>query len=113
MEIRDNAIIFESDEEFEDFCVAPYAVIEHSEKGTLFIKGDFSEQYKKALEEGKAFVIKGRDSAVCRRKSVSKRAPVVIDGVSNRMARMALIQLDDVQNVMDYHTWVFFGTDLL
>ena len=109
MEIRDNAIIFESDEEFEDFCVAPYAVIEHSEKGTL-IKGDFSEQYKKALEEGKAFVIKGRDSAVCRRKSVSKRVPVVIDGVSNRMA---LIQLDDVQNVMDYHTWEFFGTDLL
>ena len=110
MEIRDNAIIFESDEEFEDFCVAPYAVIEQSEKGTRFIKGDFSEQYKKALEEGKAFVIKGRDSAVCRRKSVSKRVPVVIDGVSNRMT---LIQLDDVQNVMDYRTWEFFGTDLL
>lgn len=110
MEISDNAIIFESDEEFEDFCVAPYAVIEQSEKGTRFIKGDFSEQYKKALEEGKAFVIKGGDSAVCRRKSVSKRVPVVIDGVSNRMT---LIQLDDVQNVMDYHTWEFFGTDLL
>ncbi|MBQ6306405.1 MAG: hypothetical protein IJK78_07555 [Bacteroidales bacterium] len=108
MEMKDDAIIFESDDEFVDFCVAPFATVEQSEKGTPLVKGDFSEQYKHALKEGKAFVIKGKDSAVCRRKSVSKRVP--IEGVPNRMA---LIQLDDVQNVMDYRTWEFFGTDLL
>jgi len=110
METKDKVIIFESDEEFTDFCVAPFATVEGAEQGKPYIQGHFSEQYKKALEEGKAFVIKGRDSAVCRRKSVSKRVPVVMEGGSNRMI---LVQLDNVQNLMDYHTWEFFGTDLL
>lgn len=35
METIDNIIYFESDEEFEDFCVAPYATIKQSENGTI------------------------------------------------------------------------------
>lgn len=110
METKDDVIFFESDEEFEDFCIAPFATIENSEEGGPFIKGDFSEQYMKALKDGKAFVIKSNDSYVCRRKIVTKRVPVIMEGIRNRTV---CIQLDDVQNVMDYHTWKFFGRDLL
>ena len=44
-------IYFESDEEFEDWAVAPYATIVETEKGK-FLKGDYSYAYKEAIQQG-------------------------------------------------------------
>ena len=42
-------IYFESDDEFADFCVAPYAVIKQSESGVYYYHGEYSDLYKKAI----------------------------------------------------------------
>ena len=49
METIGNYILFESDEEFEDFCVTPYASIKQSDKGTSYCAGDYSDIYKELL----------------------------------------------------------------
>ena len=73
MEIRDNVILFESDEEFTDFCVAPYAQVITDEKGNREgYKSDYSEMYKKYLEQGMIFKIKDEDSVVYKRQCVTK-----------------------------------------
>ena len=69
-------IPFESDEEFTDFCVAPYAYIERNDNGVFYTHGDYSDEYKQCIEQGKRFVIKDEDSVVFERKQVSKRVPV-------------------------------------
>ena len=51
-------IYFESDEEFEDWAVAPYATIAETEVGRI-CKGDYSAAYKEAIQQGKYFYIKG------------------------------------------------------
>jgi hypothetical protein len=72
-----NMMFFDTDDEFADFVIHPYAVINNYE-GRLSYEGAYSEQYLRALKEGKKFVImKGSfDSAVNRRKVVSKRVLV-------------------------------------
>jgi hypothetical protein len=57
MEIKDNIVFFESDEEFTDFCVAPYARLK-DEDGVVYYKGEYSEMYKKYLQQGMIFMIK-------------------------------------------------------
>ena len=70
-------MFFDTDEEFADFVFHPYAVFSEN-KGQLSYDGAYSEQYLRAVKEGKKFVImKGSsDSAVNRRKVVSKRVLV-------------------------------------
>ena len=51
-------IYFESDEEFEDWAVVPYATIVEDELGKAW-KGDHSDAYKEAIQQGKYFYIKG------------------------------------------------------
>lgn len=67
-------IYFESDEEFEDWAVAPYATIAETEKGK-FLKGDYSYAYKEAIQQGKYFYIKGGldESKVLKSRRVCKR----------------------------------------
>ena len=67
-------IYFESDEEFEDWAVAPYATIVETEKGK-FLKGDYSYAYKEAIQQGKYFYIKGglEESSVHKHRCVTKR----------------------------------------
>ena len=95
MEIKKNIIYFDSDMEFEDFCIAPYAVVKRSANGTLFVEGQYSDMYKKYIEEGKTFVIKDEDSRVYKHQCVSKRVSVQGTG------RCATVQLP-VQNVEEY-----------
>ena len=57
-------IYFESDEEFEDWAVAPY--------GKPW-QGDHSDAYKEAIQQGKHFVIKDENSKVYKHGSVCKR----------------------------------------
>ena len=67
-------IYFESDEEFEDWAVAPYATIVEYESGKTW-KGDHSDAYKEAIQQGKYFYIKGglEESKVHKRRCVCKR----------------------------------------
>ena len=96
METIDNIIYFESDEEFEDFCIAPYGVIVYINNGTIPTwKGVYSDQYKDAIQKGMTFIIKDEESVVFERKCVSKRVPIQGTG------RNALVQLS-VQNLEQY-----------
>lgn len=90
---------FESDEEFTDFCVAPFAVVKRSENGTLYYEGGYSENYKKCIKEGKTFIIKDENSLVYKRQCVTKHVPVLYDGIPTR--RDAPIQLE-VQGLQPY-----------
>ena len=83
-----NKIFFKSDDEFTDFCVAPYAVVKQSEKGTYYVEGEYSDEYLECLEKGNTFVIEDDDSVVFERQCVSKRVPV--EGTN----RTTLVQLD-------------------
>lgn len=67
-------IYFESDEEFEDWAVAPYATIVEFESGKTW-QGDHSDAYKEAIQQGKYFYIKGGldESKVLRSRRVTKR----------------------------------------
>lgn len=97
-----NVMYFESDEEFTDFCAAPFAVIKTSEKGTMYYyEGEYSDEYKKCLKEGKTFIIKDENSQVFKRKCVTKRVPIA--GVRTR--KDVAIQLA-VENLEEY-----FGED--
>jgi hypothetical protein len=101
MEKIDNIIYFESDEEFEDFCVAPYATIKQSEKGTSYCAGDYSDIYKECIKEGKQFVIKDRNSKVYKWQAVTKRVPLN-DPNSPARRDTVLVQLK-VQNLKQWY----------
>lgn len=92
---ENNIVYFESDEEFTDFCVAHYAIVKRSADGTLSVEGQYSDMYKKYIEEGKTFIIKDEDSQVYKHQCVSKRVPVQSTG------RSATVQLP-VQNLEQY-----------
>ena len=72
-----NLMFFDTDEEFADFVFQPYAVFSEN-NGQLSYDGAYSEQYLRAVREGKKFIImKGSsESTVNRRKVVSKRVLV-------------------------------------
>jgi len=88
MEIINNTVYFESDTEFEDFCIAPNISVK---TGDTSYDGDYSKLYKQYLAEGKTFVIMDEDSVIYERKFVSKRVPVIMNGRSTR--RDCLVQL--------------------
>ena len=99
MEEVNNIIYFESDEEFTDFCIEPYAVIKKSGKGSLYYEGEYSSKYKRCVEERKKFIIKNENSLVYKRQCVSKRVPVIYDGAF--VGHDALVQLF-VENLEPY-----------
>ena len=76
MDIINDTVYFESDAEFEDFCIAPYITIK---TGDTSYHGDYSDQYKQYLEEGKSFVIMDKDSVVYKHMCASKLVPVLLD----------------------------------
>lgn len=96
MKTTDDIIYFESDQEFVDFCLAPYGVVVYPENGTPpYYTGVYSEAYKEAINEGKTFIIKDEDSSVYEHQCVMKRVPIQGTG------RTALVQMD-VQNLEPY-----------
>lgn len=98
---EERIIYFDSDAEFEDWAVAPYVTIKYSEKSnTPYTSGDFSNEYKAAIEEGKRFVIKDEDSVVFKRGCVCKRVPLKIEAFPT-YNRDVLIQLS-VDNLEPY-----------
>ena len=94
-------IYFDSDAEFEDWAVAPYATIKYKKNRNIpYTSGDLSNEYKAAIEEGKRFVIKDEDSVVCKRGCVCKRVPLKIEA-SPTYNRDVLVQLS-VDNLEPY-----------
>lgn len=71
-------------------------LLRNCRKACLPMGGEHSDEYKKCIAEGKVFVIREKDSKVCRRMCVVKRLPVYYNGTS--LGRDALVQLP-VQNV--------------
>ena len=98
---KEGIIYFDSDSEFEDWAVAPYASIKYIKNSNIpYTSGDFSNEYKAAIEEGKRFVIKDEDSVVCTRGCVCKRVPLKTE-VSPLYKRDVLVQLS-VDNLEPY-----------
>jgi len=100
--VPEDEIHFKTDDEFIDFCVAPYAVVKESPQGTLYYEGEYSQAYLDAIKEGKHFVIEDENSLVFKRKCVTKRVPVFVEGLPlSRMPQRA-VQLD-VENMRPYY----------
>ena len=91
-------IIFDSDEAFEDFCVAPVARICYSSNGEpVSCGGAYTEMYTKCMKAGMKFFIRDRQSKVYKRKVVTKRVLVPSELGSSR--KDVLVQLS-VQNLV-------------
>lgn len=43
-------LVFDDDAEFEDFCVAPYAIIKETESGVLYYTGEVSRVCREGHE---------------------------------------------------------------
>lgn len=95
MEKINNTIYFDSDDEFTDFCVAPYAAVKISKSGPYY-EGEYSQAYKDCIQQGVEFVIKNEDSVVFKRKCVCKR---VLARESRR--KTVLVQLH-IENLKEY-----------
>ena len=90
---------FNSDAEFEDFCLAPYAEIKETANGVMYVSGKYSDEYLECLEDGVRFVIRDEDSVVYKRQCVCKRVPVMHNG--KLLERDTLVQLK-VENLEPY-----------
>lgn len=96
IQVSDDNIYFDNDQEFTDFCLAPYGVIVYPEDGSSPTwTGVYSDEYKDAIKEGKRFVIKDEDSVVFKHKCVTERVPIQGTG------REASVQMP-VQNLEQY-----------
>ena len=82
---------FASDQEFEDFCVAPYAEIRETDSGVMYVSGNYSKEYLECLEAGVKFIIRNENSVVYKRQCVCKRVPVMHNG--SLLGRDTLVQL--------------------
>ena len=100
--VPQDEIHFKSDDEFTDFCVAPYAVVKESPQGTLYYEGEYSQAYLDAIKEDKYFVIEDENSTVYKRKCVTKRVPVLVDGLPTDRLPVRAVQLT-VQNLRPYY----------
>lgn len=63
----DNIIWFESDEDFENFCLTGNRVIKVTDAGTETWAYEFTPEYEEAVAQGKKFCIKDRNSKVAER----------------------------------------------
>jgi hypothetical protein len=91
-----NTIYFDSDDEFTDFCVAPYAALKVTKSGSLYFEGEYSDEYKDCIRQGIEFVIKDEDSQVFERQCVCKRV-LVKESPRNTV----LVQLH-IENLKEY-----------
>ena len=94
MEVINNTVYFETDAEFEDFCIAPYIAVK---TGDTSYNGDYSDMYKQYLEEGKSFVIMDEDSVVYKRMCASKLVPVLLDGKPMGIDRCAQLRVKNLE----------------
>lgn len=99
METINNTIYFESDAEFEEFCIAPYATIVQDK--TPYIAGNHSDMYRQCLSEGKTFVIMDEDSVVYKRQCATKRVPVIVNGQPSGQERLVQVKVENLEPWFD------------
>lgn len=95
-----DTVYFQSDDEFTDFCLAPYAVVKDSGNGNMLVYGEYSDLYKQYVAEGKRFVIRNKNSLVFKRQCVSKRLPLRLPDFPS-YHREVLVQMP-VENLDEY-----------
>ena len=86
MQTFGNNIYFESDAEFEDYCFAPYISIikEDATTGPEYLV-DYSDSCKKALAEGKSFIIMVEHSTIVKDIIMEEHSTIVrIKGVARK-----------------------------
>ena len=67
-----NIMFFDSDDEFTDFCMAPYGVLVNDKDGSpSTYTGVYSEEYKDCIAKGMKFVIRDSHSKVCKHRCVN------------------------------------------
>lgn len=77
METIDKYLIFESDDEFADFCIYPYAVFKKDADGNITdYQCKLTDEYLTSVKEGKVFMIRDKRSKVLHRNRVEKRVPL-------------------------------------
>lgn len=106
--IADESILhFKSDDEFADFCVAPFVTLSLGADGKPGIDGGrHSDEYLKAIAEGKKFMIEDEHSWVYAHNCVTIRRPILCkDGLSTPR-KDSLVQLQ-VENLEDYGFYLF------
>jgi hypothetical protein len=92
-----NVIRFKSDNDFADFCVAPYVV----KRDSAYV-GAYTQAYLDAISEGSYFMIEDMNSWVYEKKQVKKKVPpVFVDGSPVHGRDSILVQLP-VKNLMKY-----------
>lgn len=89
-------IFFESDEEFEDWAIAPLANITETEDSIKW-EGDYSDAYKEAVEAGKWFAIKDSLSQVYESGRVSNYVQLPADFIKHAPVQVEL----PVKNLID------------
>lgn len=104
-------LLFDNDEEFEDFAVANYAYIEmDAPVRPRIMPGGYTEMYQKCVEEGVKFAFnEDYDSKIERRQCVSKRVPVVGENV--RRGTTVTVQLPVTVYCYDPVGNIIYGGD--
>ena len=92
MEKIGNYLFLESETEFENFCVAPYAVV----KQDTYV-GQYSEEYKECIKNGIKFAIKDRNCKAVTKHCVTKRVKVKIEGSSREYERAVQLKVQNVE----------------
>ena len=93
-------MVFNNDDEFTNFCLAPYALAKVTNTGTPYYTGVYSNIYLKSLAEGIHFVIKDENSVVYKHRCVSKRLPLRVENFPG-YHRDVLVQMP-VENLDEY-----------
>lgn len=77
MKFNNNILVFENDAEFEDFAVDPQLIVSKMNIGNnqeiLYTDFNFTHDYYKAIEEGKMFEIKDKNSRIMKNGDISYR----------------------------------------
>ena len=98
MEAKDNILFFESDKEFEDFCIRPYADLISRGRRTIKTSCDYTDEYKQCLKEGKRFIIKAETTKFLGNHFATRCVPVRPEGDKPEITQAVL----PVENVEFY-----------
>lgn len=75
--MEDNIIYFNNDNEFYDWAVNPNPVINRSQTGIPYFYFDTTKNYQDALNSGKKFCIKDKNSLIKKRGCCCYRSCVI------------------------------------
>lgn len=102
---KGQVILFNNDDDFLSFCVAPVAVIDMDKDGNPYaFHGQYTEIYQKCLAAGMKFGIRDEKSLINKRKVANTRV-LVPDGF-NQLRKDVNVQLP-IQGIEDLCDWYY------